>query len=127
MADVLWTDRKRPIFGLPLSFTKYTLTEEKLLVSTGLLSVHEEEVRLYRIMDVTLHRSLLDRIFGVGTIHCCSADKSTPEFDIRLVKDSARVKDLLSDAVEKQRTLKRVSSREFMTADDDFDAMDRME
>lgn len=82
---VVWQDRKRIIFGLPWTFTKYVLTKEKLLIQTGILSTKEEEVRLYRIMDVTLRRSLAQRLFGLGTIHCCSADKSTPEFDIKWI------------------------------------------
>lgn len=117
----VWTDRKRTIFGLPLSFTVYKLTEEKLLVETGFLSKKEEEVRLYRIMDLTLHRPLGQRMFGVGTIHCCSADKSTPEFDILKIKDSQNVKDMLSDMIEKQREEKRVVGREFMADGDDHD------
>lgn len=60
---IIWKDRKRPIFGLPLSFTKYTLLEDKLLIDTGFLSTKQEEVKLYRIMDVTLQRSLWQRIF----------------------------------------------------------------
>ena len=84
--EYCWQDRKRTLFGLPLSFTKYSLTEEKLLIKTGFLSTNEEEVRLYRILDVTLKKSLRQRIFRIGTIHCCSADKSTPEFDIKSVK-----------------------------------------
>ena len=117
-----WRERKRTIFGLPLSFTVYKLTEEKLLVETGLFNINQEEVRLYRILDVTLKRSLGQRIFGLGTIHCCSADKTTPEFDIKNIKNSESVKEMLSDLIEAQRTKKRVSSREFMTADDgDFD------
>ncbi|MDD4796863.1 MAG: PH domain-containing protein [Eubacteriales bacterium] len=119
--DMVWTDKKRTLFGLPLSFTRYTLTEEKLLIETGFLSKKEEEVRLYRILDVTLRRSLGQRFFGVGTIHCCSADKSTPEFDISGVKRSAEVKDRLSDMIERQRTAKRVTSREYMMADDGDD------
>ena len=115
-----WKDRKRTIFGLPWSFTVYKLTDEKLLIETGVFSKYEEEIRLYRIMDVTLKRSLEQRLFGLGTIHCCSADKSSPEFDIKRIKNSARVKELLSDMVESQRAAKRVSSREFMQADDDF-------
>ena len=79
---IVWSDRKRIAFGLPWTFTKYTLTKEKLLIHTGMLNTQEDEVRLYRIMDVTLRRSLWERMFGLGTIHCCSADKSTPEFDI---------------------------------------------
>ena len=117
-----WRERKRTIFGLPLSFTVYKLTEEKLLVETGLFNINQEEVRLYRILDVTLKRSFGQRIFGLGTIHCCSADKTTPEFDIKNIKNSEKVKEMLSDLIETQRTKKRVSSREFMTTDgDDFD------
>ena len=117
-----WRERKRTIFGLRLSFTVYKLTEEKLLVETGLLNINQEEVRLYRILDVTLKRSFGQRIFGLGTIHCCSADKTTPEFDIKNIKNSEKVKEMLSDLIETQRTKKRVSSREFMTTDgDDFD------
>lgn len=116
---VVWQDRKRIIFGLPWTFTKYVLTKEKLLIQTGVLSTKEEEVRLYRIMDVTLRRTLAQRMFGLGTIHCCSADKSTPEFDIKWIPNSAAVKEKLSDLVEAERMAKRVSSREFMTDEDD--------
>ena len=63
--NVVWQDRKRTLFGLPWSFTKYSLTEEKLLVETGFLNKKEEEIRLYRIMDVTLKRSFGERIFGL--------------------------------------------------------------
>ena len=72
-------------------------------------------------MDITLNRKIGQRIFGLGTIHCCSADKSTPEFDIKNIKDSERVKELLSDKVEQERQRKRVSNREYMVADDDHD------
>lgn len=120
---VVWQDRKRIIFGLPWTFTKYVLTKEKLLIQTGILSTKEEEVRLYRIMDVTLRRSLAQRLFGLGTIHCCSADKSTPEFDIKWIPDPAAVKEKLSDLVEAERMAKRVSGREFMTDTDDGEDM----
>ncbi len=120
---VVWRDRKRIVFGLPWTFTKYVLTKEKLLIQTGILSTKEEEVRLYRIMDVTLRRSLAQRLFGLGTIHCCSADKSTPEFDIKWIPDSAAVKEKLSDLVEAERMAKRVSGREFMTDTDDGEDM----
>ena len=116
---VVWQDRKRIAFGLPWTFTKYILPKEKLLIQTGILNTKEEEVRLYRIMDMTLRRSLFQRLFGLGTIHCCSADKSTPEFDIKWVPRSAEVKETLSGLVEAERMAKRVSGREFMTDEDD--------
>ena len=120
--DIIWTDRKRIIFGLPWTFTKYILTKEKLLVETGILNKDQEEIRLYRIMDMTLRRSLWQRLFGLGTIHCCTADKSSPELDIQWIKDSQNVKELLSDLVEAERMEKRVSSREFFSdSDGDLD------
>ena len=115
----LWRGRKRTLFGLPLSFTVYKLTNEKLLIETGFLNKKEEEVRLYRILDITLKRSLGERLFSLGTIHCCSADQSTPEFDIKRIRSSYEVKELLSDLVEKEREARRVSSREFMDGDTD--------
>jgi len=98
-----------------LVFYGYLLTPEKLLIETGILNKKQEEIRLYRIMDVTLRRSLEERLFGLGCIHCCSADKSTPEFTVKRVKRSAEVKELLSNMVEKEREAKRVVSREFMS------------
>ena len=117
--ELVWQDRKRILFGLPWTFTKYTLTQEKLLVESGIFNKREEEVRLYRILDVSLRRPLGQRLFGLGTIHCCTADKSAPELDILQVKDPARVKNLLSDMVEAQRMAKRVAGREFFGEEDD--------
>lgn len=117
--NFVWQDRKRILFGLPFTFTTYHLTPEKLLIRSGILNTQEEEIRLYRIMDVTLRRSLWERLFGLGTIHCCSADKSTPEFDIRWIPHSADVKEQLSNMIETERENKRVSSREFMADESD--------
>ncbi|MFR8813926.1 MAG: PH domain-containing protein [Lachnospiraceae bacterium] len=120
MADrnVIWSDRKRTLFGLPLSFTKYTLTEERLFIQTGLFTTVEDEVRLYRILDVKLTRTLGQKIFGVGSIHVCSADKSMADFEITSIKNSADVKEKLSELVEKNRVEKRVMNREAMFGQD---------
>ena len=120
--DIIWTDRKRIVFGLPWTFTKYTLTKEKLLVETGILNKDEEDIRLYRIVDLTLKRTFWQRLFGLGTIHCCTADKTAPELDIQWIPDAANVKELLSDLIEAERMEKRVSSREFFSdSDGDLD------
>lgn len=121
----VWKDKKRTIFGLPWTFTTYKLTKDKLLIESGFLSKKEEEVRLYRIMDLTLNRPFWQRIWGLGTIHCCTADKSTPEFDVLKIKNAEYVKNLLSDMVEEERDKKRVSAREYMSDDvDDIDDHD---
>ena len=70
-------------------------------------------------MDLTLKRSIFQRIFGVGSIHICSADKTTPEFEIRDIKKPFEIKEKLSSIVEEQRDKKKVTGREFLVGDDD--------
>ncbi len=118
MADILWHDRKRH-FGLPISFTKYSMSEDRLFVETGFFNLEQNEVRLYRILDLQLKRSLGQRIFGVGSIIVSSSDKSLGTFEIRNVKHSANVKEMLSVQVEQQREAKRVFTRENMVDDVD--------
>ncbi len=119
--DYIWQDRKRTLFGLPISFTKYGLTEERLFIERGFFSKKEDEVRLYRITDVSLTRSFLQRIFGVGTVHCCSGDKTLGNFDILSIKKPREVKELLSQNVEAQRDAKRVTSREHIHDEREID------
>lgn len=122
MPNIVWKDRKRTLFGLPWSFTKYSLSDDRLFISTGFLSTKEDEVRLYRIMDISLKRTLGQRIFGLGTIKCCSADKTLGDFEIKNIKKSKDVKELLSEMVENERNRKKVTSREFIDhKDSEFD------
>ena len=123
MANILWQDRKRH-FGLPLSFTKYSMSEDRLFVETGFFNLVQNEVRLYRILDLQLKRSLGQRIFGVGSIFVSSSDKNLGTFEIRNVKNSANVKEMLSVQVEQQREAKRVVGREYMGGDIDFEDED---
>ncbi|MDC7278980.1 PH domain-containing protein [Butyrivibrio fibrisolvens] len=120
MADILWHDRKRHL-GLPLSFTKYSMSADRLFVETGFLNLTQNEVRLYRILDLQLKRSLGQRIFGVGSIYVSSSDKNLGTFEIRNIKNSANVKEMLSVQVEQQREAKRVVGREYMGGDMDFE------
>ena len=125
MAEIIWKDRKRIFFGLPWTFTKYSISEDRLFISTGFFSVKEDEVRLYRIMDVSLERKLWQRMCGLGTIKCCSADKTMGDFEIKNIKKSREVKEMLSNMVEDERTKKKASSREFMDHEsDEFDDYD---
>lgn len=117
----LWKDKKRPFLGLPISFTTYYLTDEKLYIETGLLNLKEEEIRLYRILDVTVTQSFFQRLFNVGTLHFMTADRSTPKLDIISIKNPKDTKEFISQQAEKQRDEKRVSSREFMGDVDEFE------
>ena len=125
MADVVWKDRKRIIFGLPWTFTRYILTQEKLTIDTGFISRKEDEIRLYRVLDITLDRPLSQRIWGLGSIRLNTADKTSPEIVIKRIKHAKTVKDMLSDMVEKERDEKRIAAREFM-GNGDVDDVDHV-
>jgi uncharacterized membrane protein YdbT with pleckstrin-like domain len=121
MAEIVWKDRKRIIFGLPWTFTRYSITQEKLIIDTGFFSRKEDEIRLYRILDLSLHRPLRQRIWGLGTIRLHTADKSAPEVEIKRIKHAKKIKEMLSDMVERERDEKRITAREFMGFDVDGD------
>lgn len=112
--EYLWKDRKRIFFGLPWTFTRYSLSEDRLFISKGFFSIHEDEVRLYRIMDISLTRNLWQRMFNLGTIKIVSADKTLGNFDLKNIKNPRSVKEQLSKKVEEIRVAKRVSNREYM-------------
>ena len=84
--EYIWKDRKR-ILGMPLSFTKYSLSEDRIFLETGLLNMNLEEILLYRVRDISLRISLGQRIFGVGTILLQSSDKSMPVLEIKNIKN----------------------------------------
>ena len=112
--DTVWSDRKRNFLGLPWTFTKYTLTKDRLFIDTGFLNSREDEVRLYRITDLTLTRSLWQKIIGTGTIHCDSADQTMRNFDIKNVRNPRDTREKLSQMVEESRRINRVYTKETM-------------
>lgn len=123
MIEYLWRDRLRHL-GLPLSFTRYALSEDRLFLETGLLSTKCEEILLYRVRDISLKISLGQRIFGVGTITIQSSDKSLPVLEIRNIKQPRETKELIHQTVEEMKLSRRMRTTEIMTDDCDHDVGD---
>jgi uncharacterized membrane protein YdbT with pleckstrin-like domain len=114
-----WSDRKRTLFGLPWSFTKYRLTKTRLVSEIGLFSTNTNEILLYRVLDVELNRTLGQKIFKTGDVILFSADPSSPNFTIKNIKQPKELKSLLSALVEAEREDKSVVGREMYGAADD--------
>ena len=130
--EYLRKDRKRH-FGLPLSFTRYSLSEDRLFCETGFLNIKADEVLLYRVRDLELTISLGQRIFGVGTVCVHSSDQSIPHLDLKNVKHPREVKELIHQKVEKAKNDRRMKSMEVMSNtgsvshEGDFDDMDHFD
>lgn len=109
----LWKDRMRRL-GLPLSFTRYLLSEDRLFCEKGLLNLKAEEVLLYRVQDLELTMSLGQRIFGVGTVCVHSSDKSMPHLHLRNIKNPRQVKELIHQNVERAKDERRMRTMELL-------------
>ena len=121
--EYIWKDRRRRM-GLPLSFTRYAMNEDRLFSSVGFFSIRDEELLLYRIRDLSLKRNLWQRLCGVGSITITSSDKTTPTLVLKNIKKPMDVKELLHANVEESKLRRRVRIGEIMGAADDDDLSD---
>ena len=119
----IWKDRKR-FMGMPLSFTRYAISEDRLFLSVGFLNIKDEEVLLYRIRDINTSRTLWQRIFRMGTISVVSSDKTMPTLVLKNIKNPMQVKELLHSQVEDMKIKRRVRLGEIMTDGCDHDCCD---
>ena len=126
--DVIMKERKRwLLFGIPWTFTKYTLTPKRIILNEGLLRSTENEILLYRIIDIELSKTLFQKIFKLGTVTVKSKDASHPILEIKNIKNSRAFRDSLAEAVENERLRMKVRQGEVYDPqsiagpDDDFD------
>ena len=119
--EYLWKDRRRRL-GLPLSFTRYSLTDDRFFLESGFLNIKTEEILLYRVRDISLERRLGQRIFGVGSIRLISSDRTAPELVVKNVRQPREVKELIHRQVEEAKTRRRMHfgelSGDFSLGDD---------
>ena len=121
--EYIWKGKKC-YFGLPISFTRYAVSEDRLFQSTGFFTIKDEEILLYRIRDINTSRNLWQRIFGMGTVTVMSSDKSMPMLVMKNVKNPLEVKEMLHSQVEEMKRQRRVRVGEIMTDDMDEDSYD---
>lgn len=119
--SIKWKDTKRH-FGLPISLTNYSLTEDRLFRKSGILTRKEDQVSLYHIRDMEVSVSLGQRIFGVGTVKVIGSDASTPELLLENIKKPYEVRDLLYETSEEDKKNRRLARTEFMS--DDYSDME---
>ena len=102
-----WSDRSR-IFGLPITFTKYSMSDDRIFCEKGLLNMKFEEILLYRVRDISMKITLGQRIFGVGSILLQSSDKTAPVLEIKTVKHPRQVKEMIHQQVEQVKEQRRM-------------------
>ena len=128
--EYIWADRKR-ILGMPLTFTRYRMSEDRLFLSTGFFTVKDDEILLYRVRDISLTITLWQRIFGVGTVTIISSDKTLPTLVLKNIKQPRMIKEKIHQQVEEMKIRRRMRIGEIMTDqnlnDDDDTDLDRFD
>jgi uncharacterized membrane protein YdbT with pleckstrin-like domain len=105
---MIYVERKRTKFlALPICFTTYTISDEKITITSGFLSITVDDAFMYKVQDVKLTKSLLERIFKLGTITCYTGDTTHPELKLLHIKKSGEIKDFLLVASEEARRKRR--------------------
>ena len=118
---VLIKERKRrTFFALPFSFSTYSITTKNLIYKKGFFSTYEEEILLYRVQDISVKRTLGQKIFGLGTIEVRSQDKTCPVLEIKNIKHVKEFRNILSENVEKEKNRHGFRSTEILDSDGDF-------
>lgn len=114
-----YVERKRWLFfGLPFTFTKYTVNEQVITINAGLFSTTENDCYLYKIQDVELRTSLIERIFGLGTVACFTGDNTHPQLFLEHIKHAKEIKNYILHTSEEARRKRRTLNTLNIDADD---------
>lgn len=113
-SETMWEGR-RHILWFPFTFDKYRIANGRIYCQHGLLSQQEHECLIYRVLDISLTRSLGNRICGTGTVVMKTTDSTDPVLTLKNIKDSHRVKEMLSDLIESERQKKGITGRELFS------------
>lgn len=113
-------ERKRWLFlGLPFTFTVYTVKEETITVDEGFLSKEENDCYMYKVQDVTLKTSLIERIFGLGTVICYTGDTTDKQLVLTHIKNAKAIKEFILEQSEIVRRKRRTMNTLDIGADMD--------
>ncbi|MED9905430.1 MAG: PH domain-containing protein [Lachnospiraceae bacterium] len=106
--DIVFQERKRWLFfGLPFTFTKYIIKDDMLTIDQGFFKKIENDCYMYKVQDVEHTASLLERMFGLGTITCYTGDTTHSKLIMLHIKNSKQIKNYILEASEAARMRRR--------------------
>lgn len=106
-----YDEKKRTLFlGLPWTFTKYELRENVLTTIKGFFTVTEDDCYMYKITDVEITRTLMQRMAGLSTITLFTSDVTDRTIVLKNIKHGREIKDFLLQASESARLRRRTVS-----------------
>ena len=99
---------------LKTKFTKFEITDERIIEQNGILSRRTDETELYRVKDIRLEEPLFLRMFGLSTIILVTSDKTSPIIKLCGIKNGNDLRKELRVAVEERRDIKGVKETDLL-------------
>ena len=90
---------------LYLSKLQFIISSEQLIIQHGVFHRSSDYIELYRIVDFSEQRDILEQLFGLKTVSIYSGDRTNPKLDIYGVMEKVDVVGIIRERVEynKQR------------------------
>ncbi len=109
--DLKYSERSRwLLFGLPWTFTRYEIRENDFTIIKGFFTVRENDCYMYKISDVEVTSTLLQRMAGLSTIVLYTSDVTDRTIVMKNIKHGKEIKDFLLQASEAARLRRRTVS-----------------
>lgn len=103
-----FSERKRWLFlGLPFTFTKYTIKEDMITITSGLLKTVENDCYMYKVQDVQHTATLIEKMFKLGTVVCHTGDTTHPQLQLEHIRNSKVIKEFILKQSEEARIKRR--------------------
>lgn len=119
-----YKEKKRSMFlGLPWTFTTYTVTDEFISIDSGLLNKVENDCYMYKVIDVRLETTLMERILGIGTIHCFTGDVTDPDLKLQHIKNAKEIKDFILKQSEQERLKRKTLNMQHLDGNQEVSRM----
>ena len=101
-------ERKRWVFlGLPFTFTKYSIMEDMITITSGLFKIVENDCYMYKVQDVELTATLGERMVGLGSVICFTGDTTHPRLVLEHIKHAREIKEFILKESEEARLKRR--------------------
>ncbi len=90
--------------------TQYELTDQRLIIRTGIFNKKTDEIELYRVKDVTVAYSLINQWADIGAISITSSDPTTQggTLVLRDIPRARAIREELRTLVDNARQARRV-------------------
>ena len=109
-SNVVWYDRKH-YYGFPVSSVRYEISEDRLFCSTGILNQKHDQLQLYLIRDLSVTRTLGQRLCGVGNVIVTTVEGEI--ITLENIRAPYHVKELIYSYMEQEKRRKWYRRRDY--------------